>query len=362
MDINILKTVLGSEKMGRDVIAKKFGITEQEARKYVAVQRNSNILRQALMDEPPFIEEEVMDANYQDFLDLSKQKLKFDLYKITAPKSESRETVAIVQLSDQHIDEVVKPESVLGMNEYNLEIAEERQKKVYASATKLIGHHQQHYNIKKVILLFEGDSIGNWIHPELEQTNSLTPNEAIYKFKSLAISGIKYMHDNLDIDEITCVCIAGNHPRETKRIQYANFTQVNKEYWMYKDMEETIKMMGLNKVKFIIPNAEMAVMELFGKRYLVAHGHQFKYNGGVGGIFPSMLRWFGSITKALQVEAAFIGHWHQSIFTKRVIVNGSPKGYDAYAIGKGLEFEPPSQNLILLDSKFGMCNFQQIVL
>ena len=85
------------------------------------------------------------------------------------------------------------------------------------------------------------------------------------------------------------------------------------------------------------------IIIIFDKKYLVAHGHQFKYAGGIGGIFPSMLRWFSGMAKTLGVETAFIGHYHQSIFTKRVIVNGSSKGYDAYALGKNLEYEKPSQ-------------------
>ena len=303
---------------------------------------------------------------FEDFRELQKQKGKYELYnfaqceKTDSCKTEDRQTVAILQLGDQHIDEVVQKETVMGLNEYNLEIAEERQKRVYRTAAKLIGHHQKHYNIKEVVILFGGDCIGNWIHPELEQTNSISPNEAIYKFKGMTIAGLKYLHDTLDVEKIRIICISGNHTRETKKVQFNNFSETNKEYWMYLDIQQSTEAMGLKKFEWHIPKAEMAVFNIFGKNYLSAHGHQFKYAGGIGGIFPSMFRWFGNINRNLNIKTAFIFHYHQSIFTNKVIVNGTPKGFDAFALGHGFEYEKPSQNMVLLDSHFGICNFQRI--
>lgn len=307
--------------------------------------------------------EKNIDKDYEEFLELTKQKNQFEIFDIKQKYTYTgRQTVAIAQFSDQHIDEIVKSEIVLGMNEYNLDIAKSRFENHFYKLNKLINHHKEHYSIRQVVLLFQGDTIGGWIHAELQQTNGISPNEAIYIAKSLYISGIKYLHENLDVDEITIVCVCGNHGRETKKVQHANHNDTNKEYWMYREIKSICEMMGLTKVNFIIPNAEMTIISLFDKKYLVAHGHQFKYIGGIGGIFPSMLRWFSGMAKTLGVEAAFIGHWHQSIFTKRVIVNGSLKGYDAYALSKNLEYEKPSQNLTLLDSEFGLCNFQPIIL
>lgn len=337
-------------------------LTKDEYLMLKKLRENDNKLKNiSFSDENKTLNE--VEQEYKDFIELTKQKGKFELFDITQKRSYGdRETIAIAQFSDQHIDEVVLADSVLGMNEYNLEIAKERFETHFYKLNKLITHHKAHYNIKKALLLFQGDTIGGWIHDELQQTNSISPNEAIYLAKSLYVSGLRYLHDKLDVEEITVVCICGNHSRETRRVQYANFNDTNKEYWMYLEIKNICEMLGLKKIKFIIPKSEMAIINVFDKKLLVAHGHQFKYAGGVGGIFPSMLRWFGGMAKTLGVETAFIGHWHQSIFTKRVIVNGSSKGYDAYALGKNLEFERPSQNLILLDSEFGLCNFQPVIL
>lgn len=284
-----------------------------------------------------------------------------EIHEITPPCiEEERQTIPIIQLSDWHIDEVVKKESVLGLNEYNPEIAKERADSTVYQMCKLISHHQLKYNISAVVVSLLGDFIGGWIHEELMQTNSSAPLGATRTARNLLLSGLKYMHDNLRVDKIYVVCIGGNHSRTTKKVQYANFTDVSLEYGMYLDLEEICKQMGLNKFEFIIPKAQLSVLSLLNKNILFAHGNEFQYQGGIGGIYPAMLRWFFKISKPLKIDRAFIGHWHQPIFTEQCIVNNSLKGYDAYVMNKGLDFQLPSQNLILLDSKYGFCNFQMV--
>lgn len=275
-------------------------------------------------------------------------------------KKENRTTVPIVQLSDWHIDENVNSKTVLGLNEYNPKVAQKRADLLFHKMCKLIEHHQTNYDINEMILALQGDFIGGWIHDELMQTNSESPLNAIRTARNMILSGLKYMHDNLDMETIHVVCVSGNHSRTSRRIQFSNFSDVSLEYGMYKDLEELCSQIGLHKFRFIVPSAEMTVIEMMGKKMLFAHGHEFKYAGGVGGIYPSMLRWFNKIANVFKLDIAFIGHWHQSIFTPQCIVNNSLKGYDAYAMGKGLDFQPPSQNLTLLDSKYGFCLHQEI--
>lgn len=293
------------------------------------------------------------------------ERLKLDgdveLYEIKIEnKKEHRVTIPIVQYSDWHIDEVVKSKSVLGLNEFNPEIAQKRVESLFVSTCKLIEHHQQNYDISEAVIALQGDFIGGWIHEELMQTNSESPLNAIRTVRNMILSGFKYIQENLDVEKIHVVCISGNHSRNTRKIQFANFNDVSLEYGMYKDIKEISKQVGLDKFEFLIPTAEMTVVEMLGKRMLFAHGHEFKYAGGIGGIYPSMLRWFNKIAKVFKLDIAFIGHWHQSIFTQQCVVNGSIKGYDAYAMGKGLDYQPPSQNLTLLDSKYGFCLHQEI--
>jgi hypothetical protein len=49
-----------------------------------------------------------------------------------------------------------------------------------------------------------------------------------------------------------------------------------------------------------------------------------------------------------------VGHWHQYIHLRRLIVNGSLKGYDEYAYSGNFGFEPPTQALWITHPRYGI--------
>ena len=123
-----------------------------------------------------------------------------EIHEIQPPTSDpGRQTIPIVQFSDWHIDENVRKDSVLGLNEYNPEIAKERADSTVFQMCKIISHHQAKYNINSVLIALLGDFIGGWIHDELMQTNSQAPLKAIRTARNLLLSGLKFIHDNLNV-------------------------------------------------------------------------------------------------------------------------------------------------------------------
>lgn len=281
------------------------------------------------------------------------------------PKSSAmgKETISISLLSDVHIEEVVLSDSVLGLNQYNPEIAKSRLDNYFINLVKLVNHHQRNYSIKKHILALLGDIIGGFIHDELKQTNSMTPLEAISYAKSCLISGFKYLQDNLNVETIDVVCSVGNHGRNTDKIQFSNITETSYEWFLYEDLKMMCEVVGLNKFKFINPRSGFAIVSIFGEKYMFTHGNLgFSYKGGVGGLYVPFLRYFGKVAPTFGIKRIFFGHYHTTIDIKEGVCNGSVKGYDSYAMSKGLPFEPPQQSMVLLNEKRGFTNFQSIFL
>ena len=203
--------------------------------------------------------------------------------------------------------------------------------------------------------------IGGYIHDELAQTNSMSPMQGVHFVKTLIISGLKAIHDELpDLQKIVVVGICGNHSRTTKKMQFSNGFAMNHEYFMYKDIEQTLTLMGLTKFEFIIPESEFAYLDIYGKKILFCHGHQFRSAGGIGGIYPSMFKWYAKLNQTIKIDKAFIGHYHQMIYTKEVCVNGSLKGFDAFAMGHGLPYEVPQQTYVILNEKRGFIFYSPI--
>ena len=311
------------------------------------------------------------EQNLKDYIDELEEALAlrknsnpeiFDIIPVSNEEGGKSKSVAVAMFSDWHVDEVVDKESVLGLNEYNPEIADKRIKNLFVNLDKLVSHAQRSYHINEMIICLMGDMASGYIHDELMQTNSMSPLEGIRFAKSHLLSGFKYLQENTKVDKIKVVCVIGNHTRTTKKNQYSNASRVNNEYEMYVDMMEFCKLMELDKFEFVIPKSEMAVITIFGHRILVNHGTSVMYQGGVGGLVVPLMRWFSRIAKVFNVEMAWFGHFHQSIFTKNVIVNPSLIGYSAFAMGKGFEKEEPTQTMLIWNEKRGITQYTPIFL
>ena len=120
---------------------------------------------------------EQLQKEMEAMLALSRNVVKGSFKHIEA--SDDTEAVAVVLASDWHIEEPVKRQSVNGLNEYNLEIAEKRIHEFFVNVTKLLKKEQENSRIDTLILWLGGDFNSNNIHDELLETNQLTPIEAI---------------------------------------------------------------------------------------------------------------------------------------------------------------------------------------
>ena len=106
----------------------------------------------------------------------------------------------------------------------------------------------------------------------------------------------------------------------------------------------------------------MAIINIFGKKYGFVHGNGFRFMGGIGGLYIPLLKYFSRLSATFGIERLFFGHYHTTIDIKQAVGNGSFKGYDSYAMGKALDYEPPQQSLVLLNERRGFTNFQPIYL
>jgi hypothetical protein len=92
---------------------------------------------------------------------------------------------------------------------------------------------------------------------------------------------------------------------------------------------------------------------------MLSHGDSFRSQGGVGGLYPSLLKWLlrrhAQYTQTRQdFDYALIGHWHQTLYGQDFFVNGSLKGYDEYAKQLGFTFERPQQSMFLITPERGV--------
>lgn len=277
-----------------------------------------------------------------------------DEIRIPKPANKSKgEATAFVQWSDWHVDEVVDSRTVNGMNSYNPEVAKKRALKLFENTIKLTNTQRHDIDIPHLVVHLGGDFIGGYIHDELQQTNSMSPLDGIFFSADLLTSGINYILNHGKFKSVKFICNVGNHGRLTKKMQFANGYSMNLETYLYKSLAHNYA--NEKSVQFIVPESEIAYIEVYNKNIRFYHGHQVKFKGGIGGIsvplYKAIHRWNANI----HAYYNFMCDKHTySTPTPDCQLNGSLKGFDAYAAGNGFSYQEPLQSFSLLDSRRGV--------
>ena len=300
-------------------------------------------------DKTKDYEKEKEYQEYQKFKEVTKKD--FTYYKFEDKFLKTKDKYAVALFSDAHIEETVKKESVLGFNEYNIDIAKHRIERYFVGLSQCLIKD----GVKQLFFASLGDTISGFIHESLEQENGLTPPQAIVIARSLIISGMKYLKTHNKGLRITFIGMCGNHSRITKRIQYDNGFKLSYEYIMYKDIEDICGMIGLN-IKFIIPESDIFLLEMPDKRrFIFIHGYQVKSSGTgtVCGIYPALQRLAMKWDRTFHQDKIFLGHYHSCISIPSATVNGSIIGFNSFAMSNGFSFEEPAQMYELYDKNIG---------
>lgn len=292
------------------------------------------------------------EDEYQEFRKTKDvQALPFEVYDFKYTKKTKGSRYAVALFSDAHIEETVKPNSVLGLNEYNIDIAKERIMKYFENLSECLKVDE----VDDLIFGSLGDTISGYIHNELEQCNGMSPIEATFMAQSLIYSGLKMLVETTKLKSIKFIGIVGNHSRTTKKIQHANGYKLSYEWLMYKNIESQCQANGL-PIEFCIPEAELAIINTpDNKKFIFCHGFQVRGggNGTVCGIYPSLNRLALKWGKTIGQDKIYLGHYHQCVSIPNAVVNGSIIGYNAFALTNGCSYEEPAQMYEVYDTNIG---------
>ena len=275
---------------------------------------------------------------------------------LAAPKS-SRGVMGVPTLffSDWHWGERVNPTEIYGANEFNLEIAHERAQRGVNTAIDLLMNHLTGPDYPGIVLALGGDMVTGDIHEELSNTNDAPIMPTVVDLFGVLIWCISALADKFG--HVFVPCVTGNHGRNTKKIQAKERNATNFDWLVYQLLAKHFK--DDNRVQFQIPDGPDCQYQIYGHRYLLTHGDQFR--GGDGMIGP-----IGPLTRGRHKKASrdasmqrgwdtmICGHFHTLMMLPHLIVNGSLKGLDEYAFANNFGFERPSQALWLTQPEHGI--------
>lgn len=261
------------------------------------------------------------------------------------PKKAKAPGVPKLMLSDLHWGEQVRSSQIGGVNSYNLPIARRRLQTVVTTTIALCKILDPTMSYPGIVMPLGGDMVSGNIHDELAATNELNTMPTLLDLFKQLKPAITLMADTFG--SVFLPCVSGNHDRDTKKIWSKDRNHTSFGWLLYQFLAAHFE--DDKRVTFFIPDGSDALYRIYGTRYLLTHGDQFR--GGDGIIGP-----LGPVTRGEQkkntrnaavgqdYDVMEFGHFHKRMLTARLRGNGSLKGYDEYAADNNFGFERASQN------------------
>jgi len=261
---------------------------------------------------------------------------------LTKPPKKSSGVVCTI-LSDTHFDEVVKPEEIGYRNEYNREIAVARLENYFQKIILLTKDYITGINYEGCVLFLGGGSFSDDINEELTQTNEDTMLSSVIFWTEQITAGINLLAEHFKYVHIPCV--VGNHGRRTRKPRAKLRAKDNFDWFLAKTLEQ--RFIENKKVTFEVATGADLMVDVQDTTYLLTHGDQARGGGGIGGIWPPLMRLVARKRNNTDFDYMVLGHFHQLIMapSSGFLLNGSLKGYDEYAAIENFAYEVPQQAL-----------------
>lgn len=283
------------------------------------------------------------------------ESTKVPAWMLGGSQPDSAPGVPTLFVSDLHWGEVVHPSQINGVNRYNLEIARRRLAAMAERAVRLLKIIDPKLGYPGIVVALGGDMISGNIHDELTASNEINSMPAVLDLFSQLAGLLKGLADKFG--RVFVPCVTGNHGRDTRKIWSKDRHHTSFDWLLYCFLAKHFE--GDKRISFLIPDGPDAYFRIYGHRYLLTHGDQFRGGDGMIGALGPIIR--GDHKKrgrnaqiGMDYDTMLLGHWHQYIHLNRLIVNGSLKGMDEYAYSSNFPFEPPQQALWITHPKHGI--------
>ena len=263
----------------------------------------------------------------------------------------------VMHLSDGHHDQVVKPEAVGGLEQYDFPIscvrAERYVDTVLDWTQKTLAPT---FSFPTLWILAYGDHTSGEIHRASERSyyrNQFRNCFAIGQLHALMIRDLAPYFGQVNV-----LYLSGNHGRRSEKKDY-NGAQENWDYMVAEVARLHCK--ELKNVSFAIPDAWSANVEINGVGFSISHGDDVKGGGG--------LPWYGMVRRQKGLIALgamtgqrpryFVAGHHHTLSTLsdidgEMLVNGSWVGTDPFSYNALAGYREPAQLFHGVNPKYGV--------
>lgn len=312
----------------------------------------------ALRSQLAAAKKETLDEQFvkQKIFKLAQTEPTIPKWMVADRAAKSSPGVPTLLASDWHFGEVVDPNQVGGLNEYNLQIARKRARRMIEVTIDLLKNHLVNGNYPGIVFALAGDLVSGDLHEELTATNEIEIMPTVIELFGTLCWCIETLAN--EFGRVFVPCCSGNHGRNTHKTRHKGRNFTNFDWLVYCLLSKRFE--GDKRITFQIPDGPDTVYSVYGHRYLLTHGDKLG-NGGdgiIGALGPIIRGDHRRRGRQSQIgqpyDTLLCGHYHQLIQLERVIVNGSLKGYCEYAYTNSYGFERPRQALWITHPSQGL--------
>jgi hypothetical protein len=270
---------------------------------------------------------------------------------VTYTSKETTEAIPILLWSDWHPGEYVDPKTVNDINTYNIEVFKSRVDALLEEAHRIIEMLRQRFTIDTAVIWLGGDLITGYIHPELMESNTLSPTQEVLLSQEVILKGLNYLIEEAGLDKLIVPCSFGNHGRTGEKMKVSTAHINSYEWLMYKSLQ--LSFTKDPRVEFYVSDGHIFYLNIWDKVLRFTHGDAIKYQGGIGGLTVPLIKWIHRQDQVRKADMTFLGHFHTLQFHHAFTTNSSLIGPTAYSLRLGFPPEPPQQALVLLEKEKG---------
>lgn len=270
------------------------------------------------------------------------------------PKKRHTATAGLL-ITDTHLDEVVNPDEVGGLNAYSRDIAYQRLERCFVGAVKVLRDYVSGIDIDGIVVLWGGDIVSGEIHDELTQSNEASTVETLVHWLEPLTAGVDLLAG--EFGRVHNVGVPGNHGRRSKKPRYKGRSHDNYDWLMYRLLAR--QHVNRDDVTWQIPDSPFADVQIHDLHLRLEHGDEAKGGSGISAAMsPLMLRQHRLAKQyasaGRELDLLVTGHFHRRHFSPGLLVGASLKGDDEYSLGKGFDHAEPSQEAFIVAPERGV--------
>lgn len=307
--------------------------------------------KQLKTDLKKALDKQVFDQDYQKFVGrIESSRVRIPEWTLAARGEKHHQVLPVVNWSDFHLDEVVRPEEVQWKNAYNREIALMRLKRFTGATIKVALDYLKGFNHDGLVVNALGDNFSGSIHDELKRTNEDTMLGSMLYWAGPVCAMLKQFADAFGA--VTVNGVVGNHGRLSIKPIFKGRVRDNYDWYFLHTVARELS--GDKRITFNISESMKLEFALYGHKFIATHGDECRGGSGIAGMLSPQLIAFSRMQKTFGFRYWVLGHWHNLGAYRGIRVNGCGKGWDEYAMGSNFDFQEPQQDFFLVNRKHGV--------